>query len=200
MLNFIQWLNTKHHTDPVIKAGVAYLWFLIIRPFETDNGRIARTIADVFLSRADNLPERYYDLAAQIDRDRDQYYNIIQYTQTGGLDVTEWLRWFMYAILAALNHAEDDLIRIINKSRFYDQHRLTSLNDRQIRMINLLWDNRDLYLTTTSWANRNNCSSDTALRDIQDLIAKSILIKSHLGGRSTSYCLNNKEKFSPLIK
>ncbi|MDR2915706.1 MAG: DUF4172 domain-containing protein [Tannerella sp.] len=172
MKTFLTWINTIHPTDPVIKAGAAYLRFLLIRPFERDNGRIARNIANMFLSRADNLPERFYSISAQIEHDRKQYNDILMYTQTGSTDITEWLRWFLYCLKDALTNAEEALMRVMNKSKFFDKYRMISLNERQLKTINMLWDGFDSKLSSSIWASVNNCSPDTALRDIQDLISK----------------------------
>ena len=192
MKSFLTWLNIVNPTDPVIKAGVAYLRFIVIRPFEKNNGRIARNIANIFLSRADNLPERIYSLSAQIESERKQYNNIITYTQTGGLDITEWLRWFLYSLEKALISAEGVLSRVLNKSKFFEKHRLVSLNERQLKMINMLWDDVDSKISTSIWATINKCSPDSALRDVQDLISKKMLRKENAGGRSTSYCINDE--------
>lgn len=189
MNSFLTWINTVHPTDPVIKAGVAYLRFLLIRPFENDNGRIARTIANLFLSKADNLPERFYSISTQIEHDRKQYNEILVLTQTGLLDITEWLRWFLFCMENALINAEEALVRVMSKSRFFDKHRLITFNERQLKMLHLLWDGFDGKLSSSVWASINKCSPDTALRDIQDLISKKILRKEYAGGRSTSYCL-----------
>lgn len=191
MKSFFTWVNTVHPTDPVIKAGVAYLRVLLVRPFERDNGRIARNIAGIFLSRADNLPERFYSISAQIERDRDSYHKILQHIQTGTTDITEWLRWFLYCMENALAHAEEALTHVMNKSRFFDKYRLLSLNERQLNTVNLLWDGFNGKLSSSVWASLNQCSPDTALRDIQDLITKKVLQKEKAGGRSTSYCLHD---------
>ena len=190
---FLTWINTAHPTDPVIKAGVAYLRFLLIRPFDINNGRIARNISNIFLSRADNSPERIYSISAQIESERRQYNDIITRTQTGGLDITEWLRWFLYCLESALIKAEKALERVLNKSKFFDTFRLVSLNDRQLKMINTLLDGGyDGKISSSTWAFVNKCSSDTALRDIQYLITKKMLRKETAGGRSTSYCINDE--------
>ena len=192
MSAFLTWANTAHPTDPVIKAGVAYLRFLLIRPFDRYNGYIARNISNIFLSRADNLPERIYSVSAQIEHERQQYNEILTHTQTGGLDITEWLRWFLYCIEKALINAEDALTRVLNKSKFFDKYRLVSLNKRQLKTINMLWDGFDGKMSTSTWGSINKCSPDTALRDIQDLISKKMLRKENAGGRSTSYCINDE--------
>ena len=191
MKAFLIWANTKHQTDPVIKAGVAYLRFLLIRPFDKNNGRIARNISNIFLSRADNCPERIYRLSAQIERERQQYNKIITRTQTGGLDITEWLRWFLYNMESSLIYAEKDLEKVLNKSKFFDKYRLVSLNERQLNMINMLWDGFEDKMSTSTYAFINKCSPDTALRDIQDLISKKMLRKENAGGRSTSYSIRD---------
>jgi len=192
MKTFLTWLNTIHPTDPVIKAGVAYLRLLLIRPFEQQNGRIARNIATVFLLRADNLPELFYGMSAQIENNRSQYNEILLHTQTGSTDITEWLRWFLYCLGRALDKAEATLLHALKKSRFFDHYRLQSLNDRQLQTLDLLWDGVDGKLTTTVYGSMHQCSQDTALRDIQDMIAKNIIRKEPFGGRSTSYCLNKE--------
>ena len=192
MKSFLTWLNIDNPTDPVIKAGVAYLRFIAIRPFEKNNGRIARNIANIFLSRADNMPERIYSLSAQIETERKQYNDIISHTQTGNLDITEWLRWFLYSLEKTLVNAENALIRVLNKSKYFEKFRLVSLNERQLKMINMLWDEFDANITTSTWATLNKCSPDSALRDIQGLISKKMLRKENAGGRSTSYCINDE--------
>ena len=194
MKSFITWINTNNPTDPVIKAGIAYLRFLIIRPFEKNNGLIARNISNMLLSRAENLPERIYSISAQIERERKQYNDIITHTQTGSLDITEWLRWFLYCMENALTNAEETLMRVLNKSRYFEKHRLVSLNERQLKMINILWDGFDGSISTSTWASINKCSSDSALRDIQHLISKKMLRKESAGGRNTSYCINDENE------
>ena len=194
MKSFLTWVNTLHPTDPVIKAGVAYLRFLLIRPFEDDNGLIARCIANIFLSRADRLEERFYSISAQIENNRSQYQDVLLHTQTGNTDITEWLRWFLYNLDDAISNVETTVMRMMNKSRFFDKYRLMSLNERQLKMLNIAWDGDGDKLTSSHWASMNNCSPDTALRDIQDLISKKILRKEQGGGRSTSYCLNIEKK------
>ena len=192
MNTFLTWINTIHPTDPVLKAGVAYLRFLLIRPFEQQNGRIARNIATVFLLRADNLPQLFYSMSAQIETDRHQYNEILLLTQSGSTDITEWLRWFLYCLWRALTRAEEALSHDLNKSKFFDGYRLLSLNDRQLHTLDLLWDGFDGKLTTSVYGSIHKCSQDTALRDIQDMILKKIVRKEKAGGRSTTYCLNEE--------
>lgn len=190
MKRFLQWINTAHATDPVIKAGVALLRFVFIHPFDDDNGQIARTLSDVFLTHADDHPERLFCLSAQIYKQKEIYEDVLRNAQKGNLDITEWLMWFLYCLETALIEAENSLTRILEKSKFWEKYRLMRLNDRQIKMINLLWEGSNRNLTTSYWASINLCSPDTALRDIQDLIDKKILHKKSSGGRSTSYELN----------
>ena len=192
MKMFFRWVNTIHPTDPVIKAGVAYLRFLLIRPFDNDNGRIARNIAVIFLSRAGNLPDSFFSISTQIARDLKQYEEILTHTLTGSMDITEWLRWFLYCLWDALSDTEAALAHVISKAKFFDKYRLLSLNDRQLHTLNMLWDGFDSKLTSSFYASMNKCSPDTALRDIQDLITKNILQKEDAGGRSTAYKLGIK--------
>ncbi|MDR1456424.1 MAG: DUF4172 domain-containing protein [Tannerella sp.] len=191
MKHFVQWLNTAHATDPVVKAGVAHLRLRLIRPFDTDNGRIARTLTDLLLTRADRSPQRLYSLSAQICKQRDVYNRMMKKARNGSLDITEWLTWFLYCLETELIETEKSLTRVLEKSKFWEKYRLIRLNERQVKMINLLWEGKDEGRWTSSyWANITLCSPDTALRDIQDLIRKNVLRRKQSGGRSTSYALN----------
>jgi len=189
---FIQWANEKNAIPPIIKAGIAHLWFVTIHPFDDGNGRIARAIGDLFLSRADNTPQRFYSLSAQIQQERKAYYKILEETQKGSLDITKWLRWFLGTLYRAISEAEDNLETIHYKSRFWQHWASHALNDRQIKLLHRLLDGFDGKLTSNKWSLIGKCSMDTALRDINELIALGILEKMPSGGRSTSYQLAHK--------
>ncbi|WP_165045728.1 Fic family protein [Dysgonomonas sp. ZJ709] len=187
MSTFLSWVNDDNKIDPVLKAAIAHLWFVTIHPFDDGNGRIARTIADMFLTRADEIPHRFYSMSSQIRKQRKQYYDILEKTQKGSPDITEWLTWFLDCLEIALIDAESSLGRVLLKANFWEKNRLVSMNDRQTKMVNLLWDGFEGKLTSSKWAKINKCSTDSALRDIQDLINKGVLQKTDEGGRSTNY-------------
>jgi len=187
MTAFIDWFNREEKLDPVIKAGVAHLWFVTIHPFDDGNGRIARAIADMLLARSDGSLQRFYSMSAQIRLERKDYYNILERTQKGNLDITDWLRWFLNCLLNALNSSDTILAKVLYKAQFWNKNSIKSLNDRQKLMLNKLLDGFIGKLTSSKWAKIGNCSADTALRDIQDLINKGILRKEPSGGRSTNY-------------
>lgn len=187
MEDFIAWFNEEHQMDPVIKAAVAHLWFVTIHPFEDGNGRIARAIADMQLSRADGSVQRFYSMSAQIRVERTRYYEILERTQKGDLDITEWLVWFLNCLTGALQATDQTLAQVLAKAKFWEQHRSIVLNERQRLMINKLFDGFEGKLNTSKWAKMTKCSADTALRDIQDLVGKGILRKEAAGGRSTNY-------------
>lgn len=187
MNHFIQWFNKLSIIDPVIKAGIAHLWFLTIHPFEDGNGRMARALTDMLLARADGIPERFYSMSSQIRRERKDYYNILEQTQKGVLDITFWLNWFLNCLLNAINESNQTLSKIINKHHFWIKNSSKVSNDRQKLILNKLLDDFDGKLTTSKWAKMAKCSPDTALRDIQDLMDKRILRKTDEGGRSTNY-------------
>lgn len=193
MAAFIEWFNTEAAIDPVIKAGIAHLWFVTIHPFDDGNGRIARAIADMLLSRADGSPRRFYSMSAEIRLQRNRYYEVLERTQKGDLDITEWLLWFFECLTKALTATDHTLARILAKARFWEQHVSTPLNERQRLMLNKLLDGFEGKLTSSKWAKIAKCSPDTALRDIQFLIEKDILKKETAGGRSTSYTLSEHE-------
>ncbi|MBS1744025.1 MAG: Fic family protein [Bacteroidetes bacterium] len=189
MSHFINWFNEDKHMDPVIKAAVAHLWFVTIHPFDDGNGRIARAIADMQLSRADKSVQRFYSMSAQIRKERATYYDILESTQKGSMDITNWLTWFLQCLDHALEASSETLAGVLKKARFWEKHASTILNSRQQLMLNKLLDGFEGKLNTSKWAKITKTSADTALRDIQDLITKGVLTKEVGGGRSTSYVL-----------
>jgi Fic family protein len=190
MEKFIRWFNTENHIDAVIKAAIAHLWFVTIHPFDDGNGRIARAIIDMQLARADESIQRFYSMSAQIRIERKGYYDILEKTQKGSLDITEWLTWFLNCLDNALSATAETLAKVMQKARFWENPHMHALNDRQKKMLNKLLDGFDGKLTSSKWAKIAKSSQDTANRDIQDLIEKGILLKEAAGGRSTSYILN----------
>lgn len=186
---FLDWFNQQDNLDPVLKAGIAHLWFVTLHPFDDGNGRIARAITDMQLARAENNAQRYYSMSAQIRLERNGYYTILEKTQKGPLDISLWLHWFLDCLHNALKASHEKIGTILSRVRFWDVHANTPLNERQRLLINKLQEGFEGKLTSTKWAKIAKCSQDTASRDIQDLIAKSILKKEAAGGRSTSYAL-----------
>ncbi|GAC1535041.1 MAG: hypothetical protein NVS3B15_15750 [Sediminibacterium sp.] len=186
---FLDWFNTGTVMDPVLKAGIAHLWFVTIHPFDDGNGRIARTIADMQLARSDSSSQRFYSMSAQIRQERSTYYDMLESTQKGTLDITNWLNWFLECLGRAFTATENTLNAVFKKARFWDTNSHKALNERQRSMINRLLDGFEGKLTSSKWAKMTKCSPDTALRDIQDLMEKGILVKENAGGRSTGYIL-----------
>ncbi len=184
---FLGWFNTDCQDDPVIKAGLAHLWFVTIHPFDDGNGRIARAIGDMALARAEHSSQRYYSLSAQIQRERKDYYRLLETTQKGSMEVTEWLDWFLCCLLRALHHADQTLSSVLMKSRFWQQWAGIPMNSRQIKLLNQLLDGFEGKLTSSKWAAIGKCSQDTALRDIAELLERGVLRRSDASGRSTSY-------------
>lgn len=190
MAAFLSWFNTENNTtDPVIKAGIAHLWFITIHPFDDGNGRIAQAIADMQLARSDESAQRFYSMSAQIRLKRAAYYETLEKTQKADPNITEWLLWFLDCLMNALLATEKTLANVLNKARFWEKHANSSFNERQKLLINKLLDGFEGKLTSSKWAKITKCSPDTALRDIQDLIGKGVLRKEAGGGRSTGYAL-----------
>ncbi|MCK6691004.1 MAG: Fic family protein [Thermoanaerobaculia bacterium] len=186
---FLVWFNDNQGLDPVLKAGIAHLWFITIHPFDDGNGRIARAITDMQLSKAEDNPQRFYSMSAQIRLQRREYYEILEKTQRDGLDISEWLKWFLDCLEKALQTTDSTLDRVLYKARFWEKHATTLLNERQVLLINKLLGPFEGKLSSSKWAKIAKCSQDTALRDIQDLVNKGILVKEMGGGRSTNYIL-----------
>jgi Fic family protein len=188
MSRFLDWFETAA-PDPVLKAGIAHLWFVTVHPFDDGNGRIARAIADLALARAEGTAQRFYSMSAQIRIERKAYYDMLESTQKGDLDITPWLLWFIGCLDRAFDGAETILASVMRKARFWESVAGQPLNERQRKVINRLLDGFEGKLTNAKWATITKASSDTALRDINDLLRRGILEKEPAGGRSTSYSL-----------
>jgi Fic family protein len=189
MRAFLGWFETGSDMDPVLKAGLAHLWFVTIHPFDDGNGRIARAIADMALARSENSPERFYSMSAQIRQERNAYHDILEETQKGSMDITPWMDWFVGCLGRAIDGAQTILSAVLAKARFWDSVQGVQLNNRQRLILNRLVDGFEGKLTTSKYAKLAKCSQDTALRDILPLIEYEILVRNPEGGRSTSYSL-----------
>jgi len=211
--SFLGWFNgstlpTKKRAmaiDPVLKAGIAHLWFVTLHPFDDGNGRIARAIADMQLARADGSAQRFYSMSAGIRKERKAYYDVLEKTQkntrgkragsglvsSSGIDITAWLEWFLGCLDRAVDSTETTLADVFKKAQFWELHPTGSINERQRRMINKLFEKFEGKLTSSKWAQITKCSQDTALRDILELVEKKILVRDAAGGRSTSYLLKD---------
>jgi len=191
MDKFISWINKKSQIDPVIKSAVAHLWFVTIHPFDDGNGRIARAISDMLLARSDGTSQRFYSMSNQILKERKKYYNALQKTQWGDSDITFWINWFLNCLKNTLINTAVVLKNVLRKAEFWEKHKETPINERQRLMLNKLFDDFFGKLTSSKWAKITKCSTDTALRDIKDLIEKGILQQEEGGGRSANYTLKN---------
>lgn len=189
MRTFLASLKKQESIDPVLKAGIAHLWFVTLHPFDDGNGRIARAIADMMLARSENSAQRFYSMSAQICLERKTYYEILEATQKGDLDITSWLEWFLGCLGRAFQGAETILASVLKKARFWEAQQGEPFNERQKQIVNRLLDGFYGKLTSSKWAALSKCSQDTASRDIDDLVARGILVKNPAGGRSTSYSL-----------
>ena len=186
---FLDWFNAPPDIDEVLKAALAHLWFVTIHPFDDGNGRIARAIADMALARSEGSPQRFYSMSSQIRRERAAYYTVLERTQKGTTDVSDWMNWFLACLGRAIEGAETTLSTVLAKARFWEHMATLPINERQRLVINRLLDGLEGKLTTSRWARMTRCSQDTALRDVSDLLVRGILVRSPEGGRSTSYAL-----------
>jgi Fic family protein len=189
MRRFLEWFNSGTTTEPVLKAALAHLWFVTIHPFDDGNGRIARAIADMALARSEGSSRRFYSMSGQIRDERSEYYRILEQTQRGTMDVTPWMEWFLGCLSRAIEGAQAALSGVIEKARYWEKLRDVPLNERQRLVINRLLEGFEGKLTTSKWAALTKSSNDTALRDIQQLVERGVLVRDAAGGRSTSYSL-----------
>jgi Fic family protein len=187
MDKFLEWFDAENGIDNVLKAAIAHFWFIIIHPFNDGNGRIARALTDQLLARAESSGERFYSMSSQILIERKRYYEILQKVQHSTNDITEWMLWFLECLKNAMLSTEDTTKSILQKAEFWKRNEATPINERQRLMLNKLFDGFEGKLKTTKWAKITKTSSDTALRDIKDLIEKGILKQTAEGGRSVNY-------------
>ena len=184
---FLQWLDAAPMGDELVKAGLAHLWLVTLHPFDDSNGRISRAVGDMALARAEGTSQRFYSFSAQIQRERKDYYDQLETTQKGPLDVTPWLSWFLGCLLRAVQGADATLAGVLDKAQFWQRWAGTPMNERQTKVLNCVLDGFEGKLTNAKWAIIGKCSADTALRDITDLLARGALRKLEGGGRSTGY-------------
>lgn len=193
MSRFIQWFNSPVTIDPVLKAGIAHLWFVTIHPFEDGNGRVARAIADMALARADGTKERFYSMSSQIEVERKDYYLKLESSQRGDMDITHWLAWFLACLGRAIDGADQTLAAVLYKARLWRRINRRPVNDRQRLVINRMLNGFKGFLSTSKYAKLAKCSTDTALRDIRELLERGIVVQNAGGGRSTSYRLGDPQ-------
>lgn len=187
MDDLLHWIDEEKNIDPLAKAAVVHLWFVTIHPFDDGNGRLCRTLTELLLSRADKTSQRYYSLSSEILNHRKAYYDHLEHTQKGDLDITPWIKWFLETLKSAIETALTKTENVVRKTRFWEKHRAIALNDRQRKVLNMLLDGFEGKLNSSKWYKINHCSQDTANRDIKDLISKGILRSTGEGGRSTNY-------------
>jgi len=192
MKEFLEWFNGEINIDPVLMAGIAHLWFVTVHPFDDGNGRIARAITDLALARSERSPQRFYSMSAQIRQERDDYYDILERTQKGTMDITPWIEWFLGCLGRAIDGAQETLSAVLKKARFWEGIKNVQINDRQRMVLNRLLDGFEGKLTTSKYATLAKCSQDTAYRDILALVNHGVLRQNPEGGRSTSYSLGTQ--------
>jgi len=193
MAAFLAWFEHKDDVDPVLRAGIAHLWFVTIHPFEDGNGRIGRAIVDMALARAEGISNRFYSLSAQIESERKDYYNQLERQQRSTPEITGWLEWFLDCLGRAFSSAEETLGNVLFKAQLWDKINQQPVNERQRIIINRMLENDFKgHMNTSKYAKLAKCSTDTALRDIQELKTRDIFIQNPGGGRSTSYRLPDK--------
>ncbi len=187
MARFLDWFNDGPPLDPVMKAGIAHLWFLTLHPFEDGNGRIARALCDLLLARADDSPDRFYSLSTRIEAERKAYYLELEGAQRGDLDITPWLLWFLGCLDRAIRGADELLAGVLRKARVWERANRGVVNERQRKVLNRMLGDFRGHMTTSKYAKLAGCSPDTALRDVRGLVELQVLIQNPSGGRSTSY-------------
>lgn len=186
---FINWFNADKPLSPVIRSAIVHLWFVSIHPFEDGNGRLARILGDIYLARGDKSRYRFYNISSEINRDKKHYYDILERTQHGDGEISEWLVWYLQTLLRSIQEANTIVSTVLNKSFFWMRAACIPMSERQTNTLNLFLDGYEAKITTKNWADINKCSKDTANRDIQDLVDKGILREDIPGAKRPSYSI-----------
>ena len=189
MEKFISRFNSEQPVSCLIRSAIAHFWFVSIHPFEDGNGRMARILSDMMLARGDQNRFRYYNVSMTINKDKNHYYDILERTQHGDGDLTEWILWYLKTIDAALDFSENNVNMVLNKSIFWQRNSKKAMNQRQSQTLNIFLDGYESKMTTKTWAALNKCSKDTALRDLQDLLGKDVVREDFPGAKRPSYSL-----------
>lgn len=200
MRKFIDWFNANKPISPVIRSAIVHLWFVSIHPFEDGNGRLARILGDMYLARGDNSRLRFYNISSEINRDKNHYYDILERVQHGDGDITEWVVWYLKTLLAAIREASATVSMVLNKSLFWMRFGSVPLTERQTNTLNLFLDGYEAKITSKTWANLSKCSKDTAIRDIQDLVGKHILVEDVPDAKRPSYSINYGGETNAVVK
>ncbi|WP_315367107.1 Fic family protein [Prevotella koreensis] len=189
MERFLVWFDGEEPVSSVIRSAIAHFWFVSIHPFEDGNGRLARILSDMLLARGEKSDFRFYNVSSQINKDKNRYYDILERMQRGDGDITEWLVWYMQKLVEALDEADTIVSTILNKSFFWQKASFVPMTERQTQMLNLFLDGYEAKITSKAWATLAKCSKDTAIRDIQDLVEKNVLIEDIPGAKRPSYSI-----------
>ena len=189
MQRFLAWFDSDESVSSVIRSAIAHFWFVSIHPFEDGNGRLARILSDMLLARGEQSGFRFYNISSQINKDKNHYYDILEQTQRGNGDLTEWLTWYLQKLVDALDEADAIVANVLNKSLFWQKASSVPMSERQTKMLNLFLDGYEAKITTKTWASLAKCSKDTAIRDIQDLVDKNILVIDVPGAKRPSYSI-----------
>lgn len=187
MQALLHWINAPMTLDGIVHAAIAHLWFVTIHPFEDGNGRIARALAERSLARSEQSSQRFYSLASEIRRERPSYYESLEATQKGELEITPRLLWFIACVSKAIDAAEVGHAAVLRKANFWQRHADVILNERQRKVLNRFLDGFEGKLTARKWAAMAKCSMPTAQRDIKELLDAGMLIRNEGGSKNTSY-------------
>lgn len=199
MIRFFDWFNAPKNLSPIICSAIAHFWFVSIHPFEDGNGRLARIVGDIYLARGDKSHFRFYNISSEINRDKNNYYEVLEQTQQGNGDITGWLVWYLQTLLRAIKEANTMVSTVLNKSIFWLHNGNIPMSKRQTDTINLFLDGYEAKITSKKWAELNKCSKDTANRDIQDLVDKGILVTDIPGAKRPSYSICHCQDSSNIL-
>lgn len=199
MMRFFDWFNAPKNLSPIICSAIAHFWFVSIHPFEDGNGRLARIVGDIYLARGDKSHFRFYNISSEINRDKNNYYEVLEQAQHGNGDITGWLVWYLQTLLRAIKEANTMVSTVLNKSIFWLHNGNIPMSKRQTDTINLFLDGYEAKITSKKWAELNKCSKDTANRDIQDLVDKGILVTDIPGAKRPSYSICHGQGSSNIL-
>lgn len=191
MIVFLQWLNANTQAEGYIRAAIAKFHFVTIHPFDDCNGRLSRIIAERCLAEFEGTDLRLYSLSHVIERNRSDYYNLLEQCQRGNGDITQWVNWFLDIVTEAGKEAGGHFQRLMKRTQFWQVHQEVLFNERQLKLLKRLLESSDFTdgISRKKYCALTRTSDATAARDLSDLVDKGVLMP--LGaGRGRRYQLS----------
>ena len=193
---FLKWFETSKHNEslpPLLRVALTHFWFITLHPFDDGNGRLARALTDLAMGQAYASSTRLLSLSLSILNNRKGYYEVLESCQKSGLDISEWIVWFLNSVIESVQFSQKQIESNVFKTRFWKKHLSLGLNAGQVKVLNRLLDGDfELGISASQYQTVAKVSKATATRHLAELVKLGCLDKLAGGGRSTRYSVKKK--------